>query len=276
MTGKAAKLVLLYNYPSMNPNIEQITNWARSAGTILKERFGKEHQVDHKGLIDLVTEMDHRSEEYLLGEIRRQYPDHTIYSEEAGHLSGTSEATWYIDPLDGTLNYAHGLPIFCVSMAFMQAGSMRLAVIYDPMQDEMYTAERGQGAFLNGEPIHVSGVEQLIDSLLVTGFPYDIQTSSRNNLDHFSHFARLTQGVRRLGSAAIDLCYVAAGRFDGYWELGIKPWDIAAGLLIVQEAGGTVSDLKGGADYFKAPHALIAATPAIHPLILKGLNSPKS
>ncbi len=261
---------------AMNPSIEQITFWARHAGQILKEGFGKEHRISHKGLIDLVTEMDHRSEEYLLGEIRRAFPDHTINSEEAGHIAGQAESVWYIDPLDGTLNYSHGVPIYCVSMAYMQNEILQLGVIYDPMQDELFSAERGKGAYLNGTPIHVSEKKELIQSLLVTGFPYDIQTTSKNNLDNFNHFARRTQGVRRLGSAAIDLCYVAAGRFDGYWELGIKPWDIAAGLLIVQEAGGTVTDLAGGEDYFKPPHALIAATPAIHPLILEGLIQNKS
>jgi myo-inositol-1(or 4)-monophosphatase len=259
-------------HPAMKPNIDQISGWARHAGQILKKGFGKEHQIGHKGLIDLVTEMDHRSEDYLLGEVSRAYPEHAIFSEEAGHVGGQSKAVWYIDPLDGTINYAHGLPIYCVSIALRQDDDMQLAVIYDPMQDELYTAERGKGAFLNGHPIHVSNTKELIKSLLVTGFPYDIQTTPRNNLDHYAYFAKRTQGVRRLGSAALDLCYVAAGRFDGYWELGIMPWDIAAGLLIVQEAGGTISDLKGGREYFQPPHALVAAAPAIHPLILEGLD----
>ena len=255
----------------MQPTLDQIAHWATEAADLLRSGFGQKHTVTHKSAIDLVTEMDHRSEDYLLGQIRQSYSTHSILSEEAGALAGDSDHQWYIDPLDGTLNYAHDIPFFCVSMAYSDHGVLTLAAIASPMLNEVFTAERGQGAFLNGQPLHVSTAPDLIHSLLVTGFPYDVQTSPRNNLDHFEHFTKRSQGVRRLGSAAIDLAYVAAGRFDGYWELGIKPWDIAAGVLLVEEAGGTVTDLAGGKNYFTPPYAIIAANSIIHPQILSRL-----
>jgi myo-inositol-1(or 4)-monophosphatase len=177
-----------------------------------------------------------------------------------------------VDPLDGTVNYAHGSPIFCISIAYSDHGQLTLAVIHAPMLGEIFKAEEGNGAYLNGKRLHVSTTGELIESLLVTGFPYDVQTSTHNNLDHFEHFMKRSQGVRRFGSAAIDTAYVAAGRFEGYWELGIKPWDIAAGVLLVEEAGGIVTDLAGGKDYFKPPYALIAANPFLHPQILSRLK----
>jgi myo-inositol-1(or 4)-monophosphatase len=257
----------------MQPTLNQIKTWALEAGKILKGGFGHEHQIGHKGTIDLVTEMDQHSEDYLLGEIRKLFPGHTLISEESGKHSGDVDNCWYVDPLDGTMNYAHGIPIFTVSIGYSHAGSMQLGVIYDPMQDELFSAERGKGAFRNDQRIHVSHHSELIDSLLVTGFPYDIHTNENNNLDHFGYFSRRSQGVRRLGSAALDMCYVAAGRFDGYWELGIKPWDIAAGILMVEEAGGVVTDLDGGSNYFNPPYAILTATPGLHGKLLDHLIS---
>ncbi len=257
----------------MQPTLNEITNWSREAGEILKKGFGQEHRVTHKSTIDLVTEMDQLAEDFLLGKIKEKYPGHSILSEEIGLIAGDGDHQWYVDPLDGTVNYAHGIPIFCISIAYSDHGQLTRAVINSPMMGEVFTAERGSGAFLNGQRLHVSTTTDLIQSLLVTGFPYDVQTSKRNNLDHFEHFMKRSQGVRRFGSAAIDLAYVAAGRFEGYWELGIKPWDIAAGVLLVEEAGGIVTDLAGGKNYFTPPYALIAANPALHPLILERLNS---
>lgn len=250
-----------------------LTTIARRAGDILRQGFGKEHTVDFKSEIDLVTEMDRASEDYLLGEVRRADPLASIVSEESGTSTGSNGSCWYIDPLDGTINYAHSIPIFTVSIACQQQGELSLAVVYDPMRDELFSAERGKGAWLNGNPIHVSHTTELIRSLLVTGFPYDIRTNPVNNLDHFSWFAQRTRGVRRLGSAALDLAYVAAGRLDGYWELGIKPWDIAAGILLIREAGGVVTDMEGSTDYFRPPYSLITANPSLHSKILQGLRN---
>ena len=244
---------------------------ARQAGEILHSGFGMHHQVNHKGIIDLVTEMDHRSEAFLLGEIQRRYPQHAIITEESGVLSGQDSCKWYIDPLDGTVNYAHGVPIFSVSIAYAENGTVRLGVVFDPMQNECFSAEQGQGARLNGQSIHVSGAQELDQSLLVTGFAYDIRTNPQNNLDHYRRFALASQGVRRLGSAALDLSYVAAGRFDGYWELSLNSWDIAAGGLIAQEAGALVTTIDGDPDYVSPPYSILAATPAVHPQMLNKL-----
>ncbi|RME90715.1 MAG: inositol monophosphatase [Anaerolineae bacterium] len=222
--------------------------------------------------MDLVTEVDRQSEAYLLGEIQRRFPGHRVHAEETGGLEGDDDHLWYVDPLDGTVNYAHRIPIFCVSIAYARRGEMQLAVVYDPMREEMFTAERGGGARLNGRPIHVSEARELGKSLLVTGFPYNIWTSSVDNLDNFARFSKRTQGVRRLGSAALDLAYVAAGRFDGFWELSLKPWDVAAGGLIAEEAGARVTNLDGGADYLSPPQSILAATPGIYEQMMKVLH----
>ena len=256
----------------MQPTLDEISSWSQEAGEILRKSFGHEHRVTHKSTIDLVTEMDHQAEEFLLGKIKEKFPGHGILSEEIGSVPGDPDHQWYVDPLDGTVNYAHGIPIFCISIAYSDHGQLAQAVINAPMLGEIFIAERGNGAYLNSQRLHVSTTKDLIQSLLVTGFPYDVQTSIHNNLNHFEHFTKRSQGVRRFGSAAIDLAYVAAGRFEGYWELGIKPWDIAAGVLLVEEAGGIVTDLAGGKDFFTPPYALIAANPFLHPLILSRLK----
>jgi myo-inositol-1(or 4)-monophosphatase len=170
------------------------------------------------------------------------------------------------------VNYAHHIPIFTVSIALASHGTMRLAAVYDPMRDEMFCAERGKGATLNGKPIRPSDTTELQKSLLVTGFPYDAWDTAQDNLQNFFRFQRLTQGVRRLGSAALDCSYVAAGRFDGFWELALKPWDVAAGGLIAEEAGATVTNVKGGKDYISAPQSIIAAAPGVHQRIMEELN----
>jgi myo-inositol-1(or 4)-monophosphatase len=256
----------------MNPAITDLERLARQAGEILREGYGHEHQVDYKDVIDLVTEVDHQSEAMLLGEILRLFPSHQIISEEVGLVPGRAGDQWYVDPLDGTLNYAHDVPIFSVSIAYAREGVVTLGVVYDPMRDEIFAAERGQGARCNGRLLQVSRVTEFKRSLLVTGFPYDAWTSEQNNLDFFGRFAVLTQGVRRLGSAALDLCYVAAGRFDGYWELALNPWDMAAGALIATEAGAVVTTLNGGADLLAPPCALVAAPPELHAKMLEILS----
>lgn len=252
----------------MEPTLDEMIALARGAGEILREGYGKQHQVNRKGKIDLVTEMDGRSEAYLIEHIRARFPEDTIETEESGLLTGAKRARWYVDPLDGTTNYAHGVPSFSVSLAYGVDGQVRLGVVYDPMRDECFSAELGQGARCNDELIQVSGAAEMIHSLLVTGFPYDPSAVKDGNLSAFAHFTRISQGVRRFGSAALDLSYVAAGRFDGYWELTLKPWDFAAGALIVQEAGGQVTSPTGESDLFRPPYAILAGTPIIQAQML--------
>ncbi len=257
----------------MSPDLDYVIRIAKQAGEILNEGYLKQHEVRHKGRIDLVTEMDARSEKYLLGEIRRDFKGHTIVSEESGLLSGEKDSCWFIDPLDGTANYAHGVPIFCVTIAYAFQNRIILAATVDPTRDQCFYAERGQGAFLNGRPLHVSNIHELVDAMLVTGFSISQQSRAKKNLDNFSAFLQYAQSVHRLGSAALDMAYVAAGWMDGYWEIGINPWDIAAGTLLVEEAGGLVTDLEGNKDYFKTPYALIAANSVLHTKIKEILQS---
>jgi len=256
----------------MELTLSYLENLARQAGAILHAGYDKEHQVGYKGVIDLVTEVDHQSEKLVLGELQKDFPDHHIFSEETGIIQGNAEDVWYIDPLDGTVNYAHNIPIFCVSIAYASRGTLSLGAVYDPMRDEMFLAERGKGAYLNGRPLRVSSATELQRSLLVTGFPYSAWDTPQDNFANFVKFGKLSQGVRRLGSAAIDLCYVAAGRFDGYWEMALNAWDIAAGGLICEEAGARVSNVKGGADYISFPQSVIACAPGIHARMLDELH----
>jgi len=255
-----------------SPSLTDLERLARQAGRILSDGYEKDHQVDFKGTIDLVTEIDHASEEFLINEISLLFPGHSFLAEESGASDGQTENLWIIDPLDGTVNYAHGVPLFCVSIAFSYRGEVKLGAVYDPMRDEMFTAERGKGAWVNGRPLKVSSAVDLIQSLVVTGFAYDIGQNMQDNLDNFFKFSKMTQGVRRLGSAAIDLCYVAAGRFDGYWELSIKPWDVAAGGLIAQEAGGVVTKVDGDPAYLRPPQSVLASNPVLHGKILEHLK----
>lgn len=256
----------------MNPTLSDLENMARQAGDILRAGYGKRHQIDHKGTIDLVTEVDHQSEQFLLDEIQRNFPDHHVVAEESGEKDGQDCCLWYVDPLDGTVNYAHGLPIFCVSLAYQEDGNLELAVVYDPMRDECFSAARGQGAWLNNAPIQTSDTPDLDQSLMATGFPYDVRTNPETNLDHFAHFAVRSQGVRRLGSAALDLCYVATGRFDAFWEIRLGPWDVAAGGLIAQEAGAVVTNIHGDGDYMSPPQSIVASNRFIHTRVLAELN----
>ena len=256
----------------MQPVLPYVENLARQAGEILRAGYNKEHQVGYKGVIDLVTEVDHQSEAFLLGQVQKNFPGHHIFSEETGIIQGSDEHIWYIDPLDGTVNYAHHIPIFCVSIAYASHGTLVLGAVYDPMRDEMFTAERTQGAYLNGQPARVSLTTELQKSLLVTGFPYDAWNTPQDNFASFVKFSKLSQGVRRLGSAALDLCYVAAGRFDGFWELALNPWDVAAGGLICEEAGARVTNVEGGADYLSSPQSVIACTPGVHSRMLDELR----
>ncbi|MFU8771086.1 MAG: inositol monophosphatase family protein [Anaerolineales bacterium] len=259
----------------MNPTISDLEDLARQAGEILRAGFGTRpgfnhtHNVDYKGVINPVTEIDRQSESYLVNEIHQRFPSHSIVAEESGGLKGLKEHEWFIDPLDGTVNFTHGVPIFSVSIAYANSGEILLGVVYDPNRDECFSAQSDKGAWLNGEKIRVSSTDALDNSLLVTGFPYDIRTNPQNNLDYFAYFSKHSQGVRRLGSAAMDLCYVANGRFDGFWEMRLNSWDVAAGGLIAREAGAVVTNMQGGADFMSPPQSILAANPTIHPLMLQ-------
>jgi myo-inositol-1(or 4)-monophosphatase len=222
---------------------------ARAAGKILKKSFAKEIRIDFKGEVNLVTEADRAAEAAVIRILRRQFPDHRFLAEEGGAQDAAgsigSVHKWIIDPLDGTTNFAHSNPTFCVSIGLESRGQIVLGVVYDPLREETFLAEKGQGATLNGIPIRVSKTEKLNGSLLVTGFAYDVREDLTNNLDHFANFSLRAQGMRRTGSAALDLCYVASGRFDGFWEMKLSPWDTAAAYLIATESGATVTDFRG-------------------------------
>jgi myo-inositol-1(or 4)-monophosphatase len=216
---------------------------ARDAGGVLLEKFGKNINVTFKGNINLVTDADLASERLIVDRIQSHYPRHAILAEESGAIQIAGDDSvwkWVIDPLDGTTNYAHGYPCFCVAIALEHSGEIVLGVTYDPTRDEMFSSERGQGASLNNKPIHVSTTPRLRDALLVTGFPYDM-AKRENFTRHFTRFSLEARGIRRDGSAALDMAYIACGRFDGFWEEGLQPWDVAAGVLLIEESGGRVT-----------------------------------
>lgn len=250
---------------------------ARQAGAYLKEHSGKAKQIDRKlgQETNLVTEIDRGSEAIVIERITKDFPGHTFLGEESGDHRNVSDYKWVIDPLDGTTNFTHGLPIFCVSIALEYKNEVLLGVIYDPNLDELFTAEKGKGAFLNGRPIRVSQTDTLIDSLLVTGFPYDIKDNPLHAVEHFENFLKVSQAVRRLGSAALDLCYTAAGRFDGFWEVRLNSWDMAAGVLIVQEAGGRWTDFEGNKSTIYIPQ-MLATNGIIHDQMVEVLQKVKA
>jgi myo-inositol-1(or 4)-monophosphatase len=258
---------------SMNNDVQYVCDAARGAGEILLEGFGSGMRVDYKsGEIDLVTEYDRRSDAYLIEKIQARFPGHRILTEESGLNRVGDEPCWVIDPLDGTTNFAHGLPIFSVSIALVEAGRARLGVVYDPTRSECFWAERGKGAYLGGEKLHVREETELQRTLLVTGFPYDAHSNPDNNVNQFTRFVRRSRGVRRLGSAAIDLAYVAAGRFNGFWELRLAPWDLAAGSLLAEEAGAKVTMVDGSPLAFTAVTSVLAANPGLHEKMLEVLR----
>jgi myo-inositol-1(or 4)-monophosphatase len=244
------------------------------AGDVQLARFGGDMRVDKKGAINLVTEVDLQIEREFRAMIAERFPDHVVLGEEfetSGDRDATPAFCWVFDPVDGTTNYAHGLPIFCSSLGLEIDGEIAVGAIYDPTRRELFTAERGQGAWLNGRPLRVSSADALIDSLLVTGFHYGIQHDPEELVGLFREFIQRSRAVRRLGSAALDLCYVAAGRFDGYWESKIQPWDVAAGALIVSEAGGRVSTV-GGDPFRSRAGSVLATNGHIHDLMLEVIN----
>ncbi len=240
---------------------------ARESGALLAKYFERRVAFELKGEHDLVTEADRASEQLVIERLRSHFPAHSIVAEEGGGHSGSSEFCWYVDPLDGTTNFAHGFPTYNVTMALEQAGELIAGVVFDPMRNELFASERGSGAYLNNRRIRVSKVARVQDSLVATGFP-----SRKRHLNVNVHFyyqlAMLTHGVRRAGSAALDLAYVGCGRLDGFWEFGLNPWDMAAGLLLVTEAGGKCSDMQGGPVNLRGPQVLVD-NGAIHEEMLR-------
>jgi myo-inositol-1(or 4)-monophosphatase len=238
------------------------------AGDFMMTRFGGDVRIDKKGTIDLVTEVDVAVEQMFRAMVAERFPDHAVLAEEMGGSATVPRGPcWVFDPIDGTTNFAHGLPIFCSSLALEVDGAAQVGAVYDPNRRELFTAERGAGAFLNGRPIATSNAETLVDSMLVTGFPYDVHQRVAEIVGLFAAFVGEARAVRRLGSAAIDLCYVAAGRLDGFWERDLKPWDIAAGALIVSEAGGQVTNMQG-ASFSSRGRDVLATNGRIHEAML--------
>ena len=228
------------------------------AGKIQMESFGRNIQIDKKGAIDLVTDVDVAVERMFRDLVAERFPDHHVLAEEMGGSAGISGPCWIFDPIDGTTNYAHGIPIFCASLAFEIDGVAEVAAVFDPNRQELFTAERGGGAFVNGRRIHVSATTSLVYAVVVNGFPYDVHSRVQEIVGLFGAFVGRARAVRRLGSAAIDMCYVAAGRMDGFWESDLKPWDVAGGALLVAEAGGHVSHMDGST--FSSRHPNVLAT----------------
>ncbi len=229
--------------------LEAAAELARAAGAVLRDGYGRAHVAERKGRIDLVTEYDRRCERLLLAALAHRFPGHAVLAEESGTSgagAGGTGVRWLVDPLDGTTNFAHNYPFFCVSIAAEVEGKLAAGAVYDPMRDELFAARAGGGATLNGAPLRVSDIERVEDALLVTGFPYDVREHPERSLPLFEAFLMRAQALRRDGSAALNLCYLAAGRFDGFWEAHLAPWDMAAGVLIVREAGGVVTDYEGG------------------------------
>jgi myo-inositol-1(or 4)-monophosphatase len=257
-----------------NPYLEVAMEAAREAGGILLAEYARPVKITYKGDVDIVTQADRRSEDAVVTRLRMHFPKHTVVAEEGTgheHLNGSSAARfrWYVDPLDGTTNFAHGYPCFAVSIALAEAAAdgsdaeaLLAGVVFNPVSGEMFTAARGEGAYLNQKRIGVSQVQRLGESLLGTGFPTHKRTSSPN-IQYYWQFTLASHGVRRDGSAALDLCMVACGRFDGFWEFGLKPWDTAAGVLVLQEAGGQVSDLEGR-PYRPGGPTILASNGRIH------------
>ena len=245
---------------------------ALATGAVLRQNYYKPHQITMKGAIDPVTESDLESQEMIIALIRQRFPEHGILAEEtlgeaAPPPAGESPYRWIIDPLDGTVNFAHGYPAFCVSIACEAAGGLQYGVIYDPLRDELFEARKGQGAWLNGRPIRVSTTDRLERALVATGFPYDIRERLPETLARMGRIMGVVQGLRRGGSAALDMSYVACGRFEGFYEENLKPWDTAAGLLLIEEAGGRISTFEGG-DYDIYSPNILASNGVLHDNLL--------
>lgn len=247
----------------MTPTLEMIEKWARHAGKMARDMRLEDLDVQQKGYADLVTRADKEIEAYLLGEIEKHFPGHSVLGEESGMHQQGSQHRWFVDPIDGTLNYAHGLPEYSISIGYAIGDDLQLGVVYCPEMDEMFSAEKGKGAWLNGKPMKVSTIDQIGNALVITGFRAALIDTPLSNVENFISVARKAQTVRRLGSAALDLAYVAAGRAEGYWEIALNPWDVAAGILLVREAGGTVEGHFGLANLLEKRVDILATNPAI-------------
>jgi myo-inositol-1(or 4)-monophosphatase len=243
--------------------LEFISQVARRAGALLRDKLTEQRALDYKGAIDLTTDADRASEALIVGAVREAFPEHRIIAEEGSGNDATSPYTWLIDPLDGTTNYTHGFPFFSVSIALLHHDAPRYAVVYAPISDELFAAEQGAGTTCNGQAMRVSAVSELIGAVCSTGFPYDRATRPDNNLAEFGRVLVRAQEVRRVGSAALELAYVAAGRLDAHWERDLKPWDTAAGALLVREAGGVVTCWDGG-DWSPASSTILASNGRFH------------
>jgi myo-inositol-1(or 4)-monophosphatase len=241
------------------------------AGAIQRQRYGTDVEIEHKGSIDLVTEVDKACEATIVDAIRSRYPAHDIVAEESHFERRGSEYVWFVDPLDGTTNFAHGYPCFAASVAVARRGEVVAGAVYDAMREDLFTGERGAGAWHNGHRLRVSSASRLIDSLLITGFPYDIHTDTPTKLRRFVHIMGCARAIRRDGAAAIDLCYVAAGRADGFWEDALKPWDMLAGALMIEEAGGRVTRYDGS-PLGLGPDEIAATNGALHGDLLQALS----
>lgn len=244
---------------------------ALQAGELIRRKAGTSFQVDHKGRINLVTEVDTACEALIRHALLEAFPEHRILGEEGGPTGGSHACRWLVDPLDGTTNFAQGYPFYAVSIGLEIAGEMAVGVVHDPTRQETFHAVRGGGAWMNGQPIRVTDCEKLQQALLVTGFPYDLSLAPDLHLDLFRDFVLAARGVRRDGAAALDLCYVACGRFDAYWELGLSPWDMAAGSLILREAGGMLSDFEGRVLSLEG-RDMLASNGRLHPAMLEGIR----
>lgn len=241
---------------------------ARAAGDLLAANLGGARTVELKGEINLVTEMDRRAEDLIVSALVKEFPDFAVVAEEGSAKKSASGYAWYIDPLDGTTNYAHGLPVFCVSMGLWKHDKPICGIVYHPMGHEMFTAASGAGAYLGEKRLTVSTTTELGHAILATGFPYDIRDSEFDNLDHFARFAKTARAIRRMGAAALDLAWTAAGRFDGFWEMKLSPWDFAAATILCQEAGAVISDFEGRPFTLSRGQAVVA-NPILHPQLLE-------
>jgi myo-inositol-1(or 4)-monophosphatase len=275
LLGDDGKGIFVWEKDRMENFLKIAEKAAREAGDFLTERFSKRLFIEKKGKVNLVTDADRKAEDLIKKIILSEFPDHCFKAEEGSESSGNTPYLWLVDPLDGTTNFAHGFPVWCVSIALLEGKMPLIGCIYNPNLGECFTVEKGKGAFLNRDPIEVSLTENLDDSLLATGFPYDIRDSADNNLREFSAFALSAQAVRRAGSAALDLAYLACGRFDGFWEFKLSPWDIAAGILLVNEAKGKIGSWSGGeCDIFKGE--VLASNGKIHNQMLEILKNVRS
>jgi len=256
----------------MQPELNFVTDIALEAGAMLARMQDGDLDVQLKGRADLVTNADKSVEAFLIEQVRSRFPTHAIISEETGKHPGDPEHQWFIDPLDGTLNYAHGLRYYCTTIAYAHAGQLQLGVIYSPREQECFTAELGKGAYLNGKVISVSSAQKLEDALLATGFRATLIDTPRSNYDNFLRLSRIAQGVRRLGSAAMDLAYVACGRLEGFWDIQLSPWDVAAGVLLAREAGGVVDTLYGEGSLLSGKVDILAANRMVYDPLRMVLN----